>query len=62
MVQTKKNLPPMWRTKKTVVGQIVPPDERHLVQLESPHRFEQHRLSGILHLIASDEKFACGQK
>ena len=43
------------------VGQLVPPDERRLVQLESPDRFEQHRLSGILHLISSDSKFACGR-
>ncbi len=29
------------------VGQIVPPDERRLVQLENSDQFEQHRLSGI---------------
>ena len=29
--------------------------------LESPDRFEQHRLSGIFHLISSDSKFARGR-
>ena len=32
-----------------------------VVQLENPDRFEQHRLSGIVCLVLSDSKFACGR-
>ena len=45
------------------VGHLVPPDERRLVQLSQPENFEQHRLSGVVHLIVDDSssRFACGR-
>ena len=41
--------------------QLVPAEERRLVSLSSPDLFEQHRLSGTLHFILDDHKFACGR-
>ena len=41
--------------------QLVPAEERRLVSLPSPDLFEQHRLSGTLHFILDDHKFACGR-
>ena len=43
------------------VGHLVVPDERRLVQLSQPENFEQHRLSGVVHLIMDDSRFACGR-
>ena len=43
------------------VGHLVPPDERRLVQLSQPENFEQHRLSGVVHLIVDDSRLACGR-
>ena len=43
------------------IGQVVPDDERRTTGLTGPERFEQHRLSGTIHLIADSMKFACGR-
>ena len=43
------------------VGHLVPADERRLVQLSQAENFEQHRLSGVAHLVVDDSKFACGR-
>ncbi len=43
------------------VNHVVPADERRLVQLSQPENFEQHRLSGVVHLVVDDSKFACGR-
>ena len=40
---------------------LIPAEERRLVTVREPHRFEQHRLSGTLHYIQDDGRFACGR-
>ena len=40
---------------------LVPAEERRLVTVRDPHRFEQHRLSGTLHYIQDAGRFACGR-
>ena len=43
------------------IQRLVPAEERRLVTVREPHRFEQHRLSGTLHYIRDDSRFACGR-
>ena len=43
------------------ISQVVPGDERRMTGVKCPERFEQHRLSGTIHLIADAMKFACGR-
>ena len=40
---------------------LVPDEERRLVSVKDPGRFEQHRLSGTLHYIQDEHRFACGR-
>ena len=43
------------------ISQVVPGDERRCVSVRHHEKFEQHRLSGTVHLIADAMKFACGR-
>ena len=43
------------------IAEIVPETERRLQPVFRPEQYEQHRLSGIRHLIADDTKFFCGR-
>ncbi len=43
------------------VTKVVPPDELRQVGVEEPARFERHRLSGVIHMIMHDDRFACGR-
>ena len=40
---------------------LVPAPERRLVAIRDPEKFEQHRLSGTLHYVLNDQRFACGR-
>ncbi len=40
---------------------LVPASERRLVAIRDPEKFEQHRLSGTLHYVLNDHRFACGR-
>ncbi len=42
-------------------ARLVPGEERRLVSVRDPERFEQHRLSGTLHYIQDVHRFACGR-
>ena len=43
------------------ISQIAPSEERRQTEVKNPDDFEQHRLSGTIHLVADDMKFACGR-
>ena len=40
---------------------LVPDEERRLVSIKDAERFEQHPLSGTLHYIQDEHRFACGR-
>ena len=42
------------------ISQVVPDTERRVQPVVEPWLYEQHRLSGILHVIVDDQKFLCG--
>ena len=46
---------------ENAISQIVPAEERRQTEVRNPDDFEQHRLSGKIHLIADDSKCACGR-
>ena len=43
------------------IARIVPDTERRVEPVYHPEQYEQHRLSGIRHLIADADKFFCGR-
>ena len=43
------------------VSGVVPHEELRQVGIHEPHKFEHHRLSGVIHLILDDDRFACGR-
>ena len=43
------------------VSEIVPHDELRQVGINEPSKYEHHRLSGVIHLILDDDRFACGR-
>ena len=43
------------------IANVVPDSERRFQPVSEPDLYEQHRLSGILHVIVDDQKFLCGR-
>ena len=43
------------------VTKVVPPDELRQVAVDVPSMYEHHRLSGVIHMIVDDDRFACGR-
>lgn len=42
-------------------SRVVPVEELRQVAVDDPATYEQHRLSGVIHLIMDDGRFACGR-
>ncbi len=43
------------------VTKVVPPDELRQVAVDGPSKYEQHRLSGVIHMTMDGDRFACGR-
>ena len=43
------------------VTKVVPPDELRQVAVDVPSKYEQHRLSGVIHMIMDEGRFAFGR-
>ena len=43
------------------IGRVVPAEERRYQPVAEYWRYEQHRLSGVIHVILDDNKFLCGR-
>ena len=43
------------------VSDIVPIEELRQVGVQEPSKYEHHRLSGVIHLILDESRFACGR-
>ena len=43
------------------VTKVVPQDELRQVAVDGPSKYEHHRLSGVIHMIMDDDRFACGR-
>ena len=42
-------------------SRVVPVEELRQVGIDNPSTYEQHRLSGVIHMIMDDSRFACGR-